>query len=350
MASNRAKRAAKPPAVDRLTQITAGSLLGAGAALAGKSALDRVGSDSKTSGPSRSYRLKRKEEPADGVRRIAGGRAETALEDLQGAAQGGDPASAVHAARKDLKKLRSALRLVRAEIGETQFQIENTRYRDAARQLSASRDAEVKLRTLAALGKRFEAKLPEKAVGSWIKLLADERDELDRDTALAAQIAVAMGQIEIGRAEIRRWRLRADSWSLIQPGIERSYKRGRREMRRVRTKRREADVHNWRKRVKDLWYQLRIVGRMWPALIDETADQAHELADLLGDHHDLAILRKDLKARERVTDQKSLESAIERRQDEILDDALQLGALIYAEKPKALNSRLSAYWKSWRQG
>ena len=59
------------------------------------------------------------------------------------------------------------------------------------------------------------------------------------------------------------------------------------------------NVHEWRKRAKDIWYQLRIVRRAWPALLGETAGQAHVLADLLGDHHDLAMLREDLAARER---------------------------------------------------
>jgi len=121
-------------------------------------------------------------------------------------------------------------------------------------------------------------------------------------------------------------------------------------MKRVRKKRRNEDVHQWRKRIKDLWYQLRIVRKMWPALLDETADQAHELADLLGDHHDLAVLREDLKAREGLSDEKALVTAIECRQGELLDAALDLGARLHAEKPKALLRRLSAYWESWREG
>ena len=73
------------------------------------------------------------------------------------------------------------------------------------------------------------------------------------------------------------------------------------------------------------------------------------LADLLGDHHGLTVLHEDLKARKELSDKKMLMTAIERRQDKLLDGALDLGARLYAEKPKALLGRLSVYWESWRE-
>lgn len=305
---------------------SAGGLLAAGAVLAGKAAVDRDGSEARPSGPSRAYRLKAKEAPADGVDRIAVGRAEKALEELRRAREGDDVARSIHSARKDLKKLRSVLRLVRPAIDRERFRAENQRYRDAGRRLSSSRDAEVKLETLTALGERFGEELPDGALKAWTGLLSEDRDELGDEDAIAVQIESAMGEIAVGRDEIGCWRPSAKSWDLFAPGIERTYTRGRREMKRVQAKRRTEDVHQWRKRVKDLWYQLRIVREMWPALLGETADQAHDLADLLGDHHDLTVLHDDLKAREELPDEKALATAIERRQDELLEAALDLGA------------------------
>jgi CHAD domain-containing protein len=302
-----------------------------------------------SSGASRAYRLKAKEAPAEGIDRIALGRAEKALEELRGAYEGDDVAGSIHSARKDLKKLRSVLRLVRPVIVKERFRTENERYRDAGRRLSSSRDAEVKLETLAALGERFGEELSDGTLKAWIRLLSEDRDELADEDTVAVQIESAIGEIEVGRDEIGRWRPSGESWDLFSPGIERTYRRGRREMKRVRAKRRAEDVHQWRKRVKDLWYQLRIVRKMWPALLGETADQAHELADLLGDHHDLTVLHEDLKAREELPEEKALATAIERCQDELLESALDLGARLYAEKPQALLRRLSVYWESWRE-
>jgi CHAD domain-containing protein len=241
------------------------------------------------------------------------------------------------------------VRLVRSAIGEERYRTENSRYRTASRRLSASRDAQVKLETLTALRERFGEELPEDAVEAWSTLLSWEHEELGDEDALAVQIESAISEIEVGRDEVGRWRLSVESWDLFAPNIKRTYGRGRREMERVRAKRRAEDVHQWRKRVKDLWYQLRIAREMWPALLGETADQAHELADLLGDHHDLTVLREDLMAREELSGKKALVTAVEQRQDELLVGALDIGARLYAEKPKALLRRFSAYWESWRR-
>lgn len=299
--------------------------------------------------PSRPYRLKRKEGTADGVRRIALGRAEKAVEELAGTGEG-DGAAAVHGARKDLKKLRALLRLVRDSLDAETFAAENRRYRDAGRLLGASRDAEVKLQTLAALEERFEAGFPLAAAATW-------RRELDRDCArlaspeegeTARRIERARAAIAAGAERIPEWSLRHGSWKPIGPGLRRSYRRGRREMKRTRADPGAENVHEGRKRAKDLWYQLRLVRRAWPPLLEEMAEQAHELADLLGDHHDLAVLRADLDGRAAVGHRQQLEALIGRRQEELVGDALELGRRLYAEKPQAFERRLRAYWKAWR--
>jgi CHAD domain-containing protein len=298
----------------------------------------------------RSYRLKKKEPVAGGVRRIARGRAEAAREELRGAIDGDDLAEAIHAARKDMKKLRAVLRLVRDGLGDEVFRAENRRYRDAARLLGASRDAEVKVETLGALAERFGGEMPGEAALAWRATLERERDEATGggEGEVRARIDAALAALEAGIAEIPDWPLGADSWELLEPGLSRSYRRSRREWKRTRRDASAASVHEWRKRVKDLWYQLRIVRKAWPAVIDATADQAHELADRLGDHHDLALLADDLGAREVGEDRRALAALIDRRQRELLEDALEIGARLLAEKPKAFRARFSAYWRAWR--
>ena len=104
-------------------------------------------------GPSRSFRLKRWEAVGEGLVRVVRGRAATAIEALREDAKD-NPAAAIHSARKEIKKIRSVLRLARPELGEKTYAAENERYRDAGRTLSGSRDAEVKVETLADLHHR----------------------------------------------------------------------------------------------------------------------------------------------------------------------------------------------------
>ena len=59
------------------------------------------------------------------------------------------------------------LRLLRDDLGAKTFKAENRRFRDAGRLLAASRDAEVKMQTLAALERRFGGELPLAPSRAW---------------------------------------------------------------------------------------------------------------------------------------------------------------------------------------
>src|SRR5919205_78895 len=86
----------------------------------------------------------------DGIRRIARGRIDHAIDELRGRTDS-TPVQAVHEARKDMKKLRALLRLVRGELGGKTFARENACFRDATRELAGARDSDVMLETLAQL-------------------------------------------------------------------------------------------------------------------------------------------------------------------------------------------------------
>jgi CHAD domain-containing protein len=299
---------------------------------------------------SNGYRLKRDESAADGLRRVARGRAEKAVERLR-EADGGDQAVLIHGARKDLKKLRAVLRLVGEDVGRKTYRAENRRYRDAGRLLSPSRDAEVKVETLEALEEHGGDDLPGAASSIWRSALEADRERVAdaADGEAAAKIAAAIEQIGSGLEQISEWPLRKDSWSLLEPGLTRSYRQGRKALGRAAADADAANVHQLRKRAKDLWYQLRLLEDAWPELLGASGEAVHGLADLLGDHHDLALLAEDLRARgDSVAEREGFESLIAARQKELWERALAIGERVYAEKPKCFRRRIRAYWRAWR--
>ena len=166
----------------------------------------------------RTYRLSRDEELAAGLTRIAAGRAEVALERLResGAGENGS-AEAVHGARKDMKKLRTVLRLLRDALGRKRYRRANARFRDAARALSSARDAEVKLATLEALGEHQDG-LPAEAVEAWRKILERDREAATGTVRGETLTTEAIAEIEAGLEELRGWNLKGDSWKTIGPG------------------------------------------------------------------------------------------------------------------------------------
>src|SRR3954469_8087665 len=108
---------------------------------------------------------------------------ETAREQLvDGAAvlrdeQADDPVGAVHQARKNVKKSRALLRLVRAELGDKTYRRENRRLRDAARTVAHVRDADVMVETAEALRERYSGRLPARAFNDLRKALEKQADE-----------------------------------------------------------------------------------------------------------------------------------------------------------------------------
>ena len=99
------------------------------------------------------FRLKKKESEKKGIRRVAHGRAEDAVGLLRD--EDANPTEAVHEARKDMKKLRATLKLVRPLIGNKTYRRENARFRDAARALSDVRYAQVRAQTIDAAYQLF---------------------------------------------------------------------------------------------------------------------------------------------------------------------------------------------------
>jgi CHAD domain-containing protein len=297
----------------------------------------------------RAFRLRAGEAPSEGIRRIALGRADSALERLDEAERAGDPAACIHGARKDLKKLRAAVRLLRGELGEGLYRAESDRYRAAGRRLAAIRDAEVKLRTLDALGERFPGQLTGEAAAGWREQLERERREAVAAARHGAELAAARDSVEAGRAGIAAWPLRTDSWKLVGPGVGRSYRRGRRAMRLAAADPGGESLHEWRKRAKDLWYHLRILEESLPPPLAGFVECADRLAETLGDHHDLTVLREDLARRDLPTPGRAaLAEAIEARRGELAAAAFEQGKSVYARKPKAFRRKLRRSWKRWR--
>jgi CHAD domain-containing protein len=337
--SERVQQALARAARDPRARIGAGAVAVAGAAGAAVAA-GKIASDEgeRDHGPSRAYRLKRKEAPASGALRIAYGRIDDAIDRIED--HDADPAASVHEARKDLKKLRSLLRLLRPGLSDEIYRRENARFRELGHSLSGARDAEVKLETLAALSR---ASRDLDGLGDYTAALEGERD---RAGAAAADVAGAITELTAARDAVAGWAPDRD-WKPAGRGLVRQYRRGRRALAAVRAHPSDEAVHEWRKRSKDLWYHLRILNRAWADALGPLVDEAHELSDLLGDHHDLAVLAADASARPgRFTDGDlpRLEATIRGRQEELLDAALPLGERLYAERPKAFGRRFATYW------
>jgi CHAD domain-containing protein len=307
------------------------------------------GTDGEAADPT-AYRLLEDEPVGPGIRRILQAQVDDAVTQLRGEA-GNEPAEAIHEARKDMKKIRSALRLVREAIGDDAWRRENDHYRDVARKLSAHRDAEILVESLDGLRERFGP-----AVRKRSEKLRKELDEENRaahdDGTIERTMAGAAAELIALRSSVDELDLDGDGWKLIAPGIHRSYRRGRKRLRSVEEEPSVTNLHELRKRVKDLWYQLRLIREADRPMIGALADHAHDLSDHLGDDHDLALLREEVERRRDAfaspADRRHLLQEIDQRRGELQFAAISLGERIYAEKPKKFTARLGKRFRRSR--
>jgi CHAD domain-containing protein len=314
------------------------------------SRIKKLRDSSEGASDSTAYRIVDGESVGPGMKRVIAAQVDDAIAQLRGEA-GSEPADAIHEARKDMKKMRSALRLVRATLGDDVWRRENEHYRDVARQLSSHRDAEILVEALDGLGERSGSTARERFDG-----LRDQLDQENRaahdDGTIERTMAGAAAELAAGRARIDTLPLDGDGWQLIAPGLHRTYWRGRKRLRSVEDEASVTNLHELRKRVKDLWYQVRLIRDADKHAFGTLADHAHDLSDHLGDDHDLALLREEVQRRRDAfaspADQRHLLQEVDQRRGELQFAAISLGERIYAEKPKKFTSRLSKLYRRAR--
>lgn len=290
------------------------------------------------------YHLKCDEVPAAGLRRMAREQLQSALREIAGANRAEIPA-AVHATRKHIKKARALLRLVRDELGKEVFKEENRRLRDVARSFSSSRDACVRLQVLERL---------HDPIGN------DGTDFPQTRSILEKQLEAHGGGLSSERREAEAMLLgmcdRIEGWPLDELTMEdlccalrETYQRGRKCFGYALSDPKPEDFHSLRKRVKELWYQVRILQQLNRLVLCELLNEARTLAQHLGDLHDMTSFHEWL---ERAHDLPEAEGAILRglictRERELEKIALDLGARFFAEKPGVFERRLLRYARQW---
>ncbi len=299
------------------------------------------------------YRLEQKESVGEGIHRIAAEELDAALAQLR-EELAENPVTAVHEARKSLKKERALLRLVRGSIPKRAFREENRRLRDAGRRLSSLRDAQVAVQTVDGLADRFVGQVSEPAFQRLRDAVGTGEPAGDGEAPMEAAAEATAMDVEQAREALERWAGRADGWESLEPGLARAYVDGRDAFALARRDPTDEHLHEWRKRVKDLWYHQRLLHPLWSGMMEAQADELDELSDLLGDDQDLANLAATLRSDASVTagiatDVDPFFELIERRREELVDDALVLGRRVYAERPKAFVRRHRAYARAWEE-
>jgi CHAD domain-containing protein len=298
------------------------------------------------------YRLSIADDLSGTARACAREQLEGAIERLAHA--DADPVDAVHEARKHLKKARALLRLLRPGLATPVYRAENGALRGAGLALSSMRDADVLSETVAKLAERYAGRLP---AADFEQLRAALTAQVEGAPSPVDRPATLTGVLETLRAALARvedWPLERCGWDTPVAGAARAYARGRSAFATARRASTPEHLHAWRKRAKDLWYHERLLAPAWPAVIAAHGEEAHVLTELLGDDHDLVLLRARLEPGgialppRAGADLAALLALLDERRAELRAAAFRLGRRLYAEPPKAFARRLARYVQTAR--
>lgn len=286
-------------------------------------------------------------EPAEkvraGVRRIAVERIDKAIAVVEDARSADAPREdvdlAVHAARKRCKELRALLRLIRP--GFDGYQRENAAFRTAARLLADLRDATTVLDAFDEVTRDdAESFAPVRAA------LATERAELASDAV--ERLEAFVERMAEARKRARKWTLDARGFDALGPGLEKAYARCQSAMYQAQAGPTTERLHDWRKRVKYNRSHLRLLRGLFRPVIEPVREQAKQLSDLLGDHHDLAVLADAIDAAGPAIDdahRAELHERIAARCRTLEAEAFDLGHRLYAQRPAHVRAHAEALWR-----
>ena len=164
--------------------------------------------------------------------------------------------------------------------------------------------------------------------------------------------AVVAKSVQQARKRVKDWADVPNNWGSVGRGLKETYRRAAIALREAVADPTIEKLHEWRKEVKYLRYQLEILRPLWPERLEEMAREADEMGESLGDDHDLAMLRQLLMADpDRFGDDSELEvlvALIDRRRAELQQHALLLGERFFQDRPKEFARRLRGYWRTWR--
>ena len=289
------------------------------------------------------FRLKLREALPDGLKRVFREQIESALKLCRHPTK--ERGITVHEVRKHLKKLRAAMRLAIPEVGKNRHTREDRCVRRIGRLVSDLRDAQVRLQTLIQLRDDTVKGREDSPFPRIEELLSLERESFF--ATFAGWQKQAIPQLERVEARLLKWSLEGLTWKQICGAVGKIYKRGQRGLAKTIDDPEPENFHAWRKRVKDIWYQLRILQPLNRMVLTEMAHDAEVLGELLGREHDLNFLWARLETErgdEALRDELAhLEKLIRKRGKRLRTNALELGRRFYAEPAKAFAKRISIF-------
>lgn len=256
--------------------------------------------------------------------------------------------SGVHDARKCLKRLRSLLLLARPGMPEPAFAALYDRLTEIARGLAPARDAQALIDASDKLERDTGAGPglgPLQSLRAWLhkRRLAAEQN-LERSAASDAM----RGLLEL-RPAFAGLAVYPDDFASLAKGLRFCYRSTRKAFQHAIATGRDEDLHEWRKGVQHHWRQMQLLVPCWPSELSARVETAKALSQMLGDDHDISLLRRLVSTPTMMFGSPDETAAFlkrcRKRQRALRKEARNLGERLFAERARPFAERIERYWQ-----
>jgi len=284
----------------------------------------------------------------DAVRRVASAEIDAAYAAV---ASPPDRHKGVHDARKCLKRLRSLLVLIRPGLPEPVFSSLTERLKTLGRGLAAARDAAALLDAVDKIARAEGAvdNTPLRALRAWLH----KRRQAAKRSLEGSTASDAMRGLFALRPAMANLAVYPDAFVPVALGLRDSYRSGRKAFARAISTGSDEDFHEWRKTLQHHWRHMQLLTPCWPSELSARVEAARTLSQILGDDHDLALLRQLVSAPTMVfagpEDTAAFLKRCRAKHKSLRREAETRGARLFAERSRPFAERIEAYWTAAAQ-
>jgi hypothetical protein len=252
--------------------------------------------------------------------------------------------TAVHRARRHLKKAIAALMLLDHD-ASVRFVPVRRRLRAASRLLAVIADAGALIECLDRIARQRAMGTHGAVMRQVRSALLDRARRAERRATFAGAHRKLTRLLDAAALNLPIER-RAHGFGAVRPALERSYRRAVSGADRVRRAPTARATHRWRRRVKTLWYQTRLLDRRCGYKLTSQSARLEVLDGLLGEWRNVALLERALLRTGclRRADTARLLRQFRRRKARLRQRAIVLAARTFTEEPSAFADRLAGFW------
>jgi CHAD domain-containing protein len=175
--------------------------------------------------------------------------------------------------------------------------------------------------------------------------------ETNLQSSMASEALRALFEL---KPAIARLAIYPDGFRPIALGLRNSYRDARKAFDSAFASGSDEDFHEWRKTLQHHWRHMQLLAPCWPAELSARVELARNLSQILGDDHDIALLRHLASAPTMSFASHEDVAAFLKRcrkcQKDLRRAARIRGSRLLVERSRPFVERIEAHWLAAAQG